>query len=62
MIKKSQRDKFTRMEIWATFFPTYDFPHLSLTRKDAREAARDMHIFKGVVRRAWVEWEKNKYD
>ena len=43
------------MEIWATFLPTYDFPHLSLTRAEAREY-RHKHIFKGKVVKAWVEW------
>ena len=61
-LKKTKRGKFVRMEIWATFWPTYDFPHLSLTRKEAREAL-NKHIFKGTVKRAWVEWKfESRYD
>jgi len=57
-LKKTRRGKFVRMEIWATHFPTYDFPHLSLTRKEARYAANNMHFIRGKAVRAWVEWEK----
>jgi hypothetical protein len=56
-IVKTRRGEFVRMCIWATHWPTYDFPHLSLTRREAREALKK-HIFKGKVTRAWVEWKK----